>query len=334
MAPLPLERVSMVPAFSHTGVDYTGEISIRRSLGSRDKLKAYIVVFTCLVTRAVHLEIVLSNSTQEFLMAFRRFINSKGFPQVVHSDNALCFKRAAKEIQSTLEVTNKKILDLSEKYHFQWNWSPPESPHSGGIWERVVSLVKGPLYKVMKGALLTYTELLTLCKEIEGQLNDRPLYEVSSDTLEVLTPSMLTLGRRLRPWVDKYEQTSLPIDLDLKERWRYRNLVAQQCWKAWKEHYLRSLQQRGKWFTKSPQIKPQDLVLVEQDNSKRHSWPVARVHQIVRGRDGLVRTVVLTRGRKDDYLSTQSSSSVVPKPPALFARSIHSVFPLEMSEGK
>ena len=52
-------------------------------------------------------------------------------------------------------------------------------------------MVKVPLRKALGDTLLTYVELQTLCKEIEGHLNDRPLIEASEETSEVLTPSLL-----------------------------------------------------------------------------------------------------------------------------------------------
>ena len=71
-------------------------------------------------------------------------------------------------------------------------------------------MVKTPLRKVLGNALLSYIELSTLCKEIEGQLNDRLLVNTSEDTSEVLTPSLLCLGRKIRPWVDHFEDYRVP----------------------------------------------------------------------------------------------------------------------------
>ena len=50
------------------------------------------------------------------------------------------------------------------------------------------------------------------------------------------------------------------------------------------------LQNRHKWFTKKPNLKENDLVLVEKDMIKRSDWPLARVDKLIEGRDGVVRS--------------------------------------------
>ena len=73
------------------------------------------------------------------------------------------------------------------------------------------------------------------------------------------------------------------------------------------------LQERQKWRTKEPNLQVGDLVLLETKNQKQFLWPVARVIEIIKGRDGLVRTVkVRTKVNKE-----------------LLKRGIHEIYPLE-----
>ena len=89
MAPFPRSRVSQAIPFSGTGLDYLGPIFVKYCGETR---KRWICLFTCLVIRAVHLELLQDMTTEEFLYAFRRFISTRGTPTQIISDNASQFK--------------------------------------------------------------------------------------------------------------------------------------------------------------------------------------------------------------------------------------------------
>ena len=89
---LPASRVNLSVPFAHTGVDYTGHLWVRNKSG--EKVKVYILIFTCFNTRAVHLEAVNPMSTAEFIVAFVRFVNRYVTLIIVYSDNAKSFIQA------------------------------------------------------------------------------------------------------------------------------------------------------------------------------------------------------------------------------------------------
>lgn len=66
--PLVLERTQMTQPFQVTGVDFTGALYVR---GLEGEMKVYVCLFTCAVTRAVHLEVVTDLSVKTFLLALR-----------------------------------------------------------------------------------------------------------------------------------------------------------------------------------------------------------------------------------------------------------------------
>lgn len=92
MAPLPEVRVTRgMRAFTHTGKDYFGPIEVKVL---RRTVKRYGVLFTCLKTRAVHLEVAHSLSTDSMIMALERFVSRRGEPMEMWSDNGTNFKGA------------------------------------------------------------------------------------------------------------------------------------------------------------------------------------------------------------------------------------------------
>ena len=95
---LPGERVSDDPPFAHTGIDFAGPLYTSEKVENPEDAKAYVCLFTCASTRAVHLELTKRLSAEAFMLAFRRFTSRRGLPATVVSDNAKTFKAASKDI--------------------------------------------------------------------------------------------------------------------------------------------------------------------------------------------------------------------------------------------
>ena len=134
MGPLPDHRTkgSFRP-FSHSGVDFAGPFLTRQSRG-RAQQKRYLCLFTCLETRACHLEMAFSLDTDSFLMAFSRFIKRRGCPSVMVSDNGTNFTSAERELREAVTQLDKaKIHQEGVQQGLQWKFNPPRSPHHGGV---------------------------------------------------------------------------------------------------------------------------------------------------------------------------------------------------------
>ncbi len=92
MGELPSARIMPAPPFSKTGVDFAGPVTLKRGHTQKPSyVKAYISLFICLATKAVHLELVSSLSTADLLAAFHRFVARRGCPVEVLSDNGTNF---------------------------------------------------------------------------------------------------------------------------------------------------------------------------------------------------------------------------------------------------
>ena len=175
--PLPVSRVKEDPAFSFTGVDFAGPLMIRTE-GPNKTGKTWICLFTCFVTRAVHLDIVLDMSTETFIRCLKRFAAWRGLPQRFISDNGKTFKAASKFLKSVF-----KDETLAER-GCEWTFNIERAPWWGGAFECMVQSTKLCLRKMVSQASLTYDELLATVTEIESIINSYPLSYVSAGDTE------------------------------------------------------------------------------------------------------------------------------------------------------
>ena len=120
MSDIPKERLeNNCKPFSHTGVDFFGPISVKLSRKTRANsatAKGYGALFTCLTTRAIHIEVCNDLSTDSFILALRRFKARRGQVKSIHCDIGTNFKRAERELKqplSRLEENSVKIIYLN-----------------------------------------------------------------------------------------------------------------------------------------------------------------------------------------------------------------------------
>ena len=287
-APLPADRSSQAPPFSVTGVDFAGPLFAVDS----PKKKLYVCLFTCAVTRAVHLELTESLSLADFMMAFRRFTARRGVPSVVYSDNARTFKGADTYLQ-------RYFGHLAPR----WRFMVPRAPWWGGMYERLVRSVKTALRKSLGQRSLSRVELETVLSEIEACVNSRPLTFVG-DTLDSpnpLTPNHFltghSVGFRARELDDP---SSVATARMLGERARLRLARLNKFWTVWSKEYLRNLPPAIRKFRPQGKLCEGAVVLIEEDNVRRQKWEMGVVTRLLPGRDGVARSVEVrtARGQK------------------------------------
>lgn len=286
MADLPSFRLTQVKAFSQVCLDYAGPFSITmgRYRGGKPT-KAYICLFVCCSTKAIHLELSSDLSSDTFLAAFRRFMARRGRVSEIHSDQGTNFKGAYNQLLAFSQMACK---ELSIKWHF----NPPGAPHFNGLSEAGVKSVKSHLYRVTGEQILTYEEFYTLLTQIECLLNSRPLSPISDDPndLSPLTPGhFLTM----EPLTGFPEPDVTHIPLNRLDRWQLLQKMHVDFWKRWNQDYLHTLQQRSKWLTRLPNIKPNTLVLIKDERTPPKQWVLGRVIKVHPGADGTVRVVTL-----------------------------------------
>ena len=288
IADLPETRLAVEkPAFTHTGVDCFGPFRVRRA---RSTVKRYGCVFTCMTTRAIHIEVLDGMDTDSFMNALRRFISRRGQPKSITSDNGGNFVGSNKELASGLkELQHEKIYGQLLDKEIVWKFTPPHSSHMGGVWERQIRTIRKVLQGVVQEQPLSDESLRTLMCEVESILNNRPITPSSDELsdLQALKPHHLLLlkgGPPMPPCLSDRRDV-------YKRRWRQVQYLAAIFWKRWIRQYLPELQRRQKWLHAKPNVSVGDLVLISDENVPRGLWPLARVIESYPGKDGLVRSV-------------------------------------------
>ena len=126
----PTIRLAMsLRAFDRVAVDYGGPFITIQGRGKR-RQKRYLCLFTCLATRAVHLEMAFALDTNSFLNAFYRMVSRRGKPKEVVSDNGGNFVAADKELQEVVRSLDQdRIIKSAANRGIKWHFNPPLSRH-------------------------------------------------------------------------------------------------------------------------------------------------------------------------------------------------------------
>ena len=279
---LPSFRVTPAPVFSTVGVDHFGPIL------SKSGAKNWVLLITCAVTRAIHLELCTNLTAAETHHSLRNFFALRvpaGTTVKVFSDNAPTFVKASKL--------------LLPNHQMDWKFIPERSPHFGGFWERLVRTVKIAMTSSFRGQAFTKKQLALTLYEIASIINTRPLTTPSAEPYDedALTPSHFLYGA---PPSGQLQRNFIPPP-DIENYNRQRTAVAQEFWRRWKVEYLSTLRtwrtgiKKDKNYTS---IKEGDVVLVEEPSS-RGRWPMAKVESLLPSRDGTIRAAnILLNGRK------------------------------------
>lgn len=294
MAPLPLTRTTPSRAFSSIGVDYCGPVQIKVRPGRTNIiLKAYICVFVCLVTRAVHLELVSDMTTQAFIAAFRRLVARRGQVKEIVSDHGTNFVGAHNEFkrlkEHLIELSN---YPFANEFNLKWRFNTERASHHGGIFEAAVKSAKRHLIRVIGLQSLTFEEYTTILTQVEGCLNSRPICKQSDDPtdLEPLTPAHFLIGEPIIVFPNEDLSRYKPSYLN---RWEMLQQITNGFWQRWSTEYLNTLLNRPKWNSRSANFQSGDLVIIKEDNLPPSRWRLGRVVETIAGTDGLVRSVVL-----------------------------------------
>lgn len=284
MSPLPDDRTkAYIRPFSYCGIDYCGHFLVKNK---RSVEKRWIVIINCLTTRAVHLETLQNLTADSCLLSLNNFMNRRGTPLRLRSDNAGYFTSANKVLTRIFHCD--RIQRAMNSKGIQWLFNCPETPHVGGAWERLVQCVKKIICKALSTYLLKSDVFNSVVIEAEGMINSRPLLDLPDEPEddEPLTPNHFLMGTSLyhqTPVLDQNEVKSCK----LRKQFRMLNNIKYALWNRWENEYLSQFVPRQKWYSSTDPPHENDLVIFQS----RNVWQKGIITKLYRSKDNIVRYV-------------------------------------------
>ena len=298
LSDLPEFRLKEGHPFASTGVDFAGPIFVKFAAGRETQFsKAYMCLFTCGSTRAVHIELTPNPTTAAFIRCLRRLVARRGNPELLISDNAKTFKAASAQLAKIFNDPDTVSFMLKQK--IEWRFNLEKAPWWGGFFERMIKSTKRCLKKTLGKARLTYEELCTVLAEVECILNSRPLTYMYPDELEEpLTPSHLISGRRMLSLPDTNTRGMVnPTSTQetVSRRARYLQTLMNHFWYQWRRDYLPALRESHRVKEASPGhvVQQGDVVSIHDENLPRTLWRTGVVHELIKGTDDKTRGAVI-----------------------------------------
>jgi len=300
MSDLPADRLEHTPPFTNVGVDAFGPwtITTRRTRGGSANSKRWAILFTCLTTRAIHIELVEEMSSSAFINALKRFEALRGKVKLYRSDRGTNFVGATDSLKiDAVNVEEKKIVDHLYQTGTKWIFNAPHSSHMGGVWERLIRICRKILESMLAETpykTLTHEVLSTFMAEVCAIVNNRPIVNVSTDPENpfILSPATILTQK---VGIDHVEDSVGEIDTKdlLKTEWKRVSALSEIFWNRWKKEYLHTLQERRKWCCAKPSLTEGDVVLLKDRSVCRTQWPYGIVVRAIQSEDGKVRKVEL-----------------------------------------
>ena len=296
MADLPKDRVEPSPPFTYVGMDCFGPFITKQN---RKEVKRYGLLFTCLCSRAVHIEMLDDMSTDSFINGLRCFMAIRGIVRQIRCDQGSNFVGAKNEFEK--ELKSAKLNSFMAEKQCEFVMNAPYSSHTGGIWERQIRTVRNIMNAILTQhpGRLDDSCLRTFFYEAMAIVNSRPLTisEINDPKeLEPLTPNHILTAKTGIPPPPPGE--FVREDLYVRKRWRRVQFLLEQFWSRWKREYMMNLTLRQKWHTAQRNIRQGDIVLVKDEDLSRNKWPLAKVVEANPDTDGLVRRVRVMIGNK------------------------------------
>ena len=241
-------------------------------------------------------------------------------PSLIVSDKAKTFQATERDLNELFN--HPEVRTYLNNRRIEWRFNLERAPWWGGFFERIVGCVKQCLKKTLAKARLSQEELATVLVEVECTLNSRPLtYEYNEIGEEVLTPSHLMFGGRINPLPDLVDEPEEATGgREYSARFKYLSTRLENFWNRWIKEFLTREFHRNKG--REPITAPEvgDVVLVEDENSKRCEWKMGIIVELVKGRDSIVRGAKLklvSKGR-----------------PMYLSRPVQKLYPLEIKSQK
>jgi len=289
MAPLPACRFAEPwRPFGNSAVDFAGPYETSSGRG-RTRHKRYLCLFTCLQTRAVHLEMAVGLDTDAFLKCLTRFMSRRGKPGLIVSDNGTNFVGATTQVENVV-VDNYKLARVLAKQEIRWIFNPPAGSHFGGVFEALIKSAKRAINIVLTREKISDEELETVFIRVEGFLNSRPLTVQTDDSKEdqPLTPNDFLLGRFRE---GNQEDITTTSRRSLLIRWRQVQLWTDHIWRRWLTELVPMWAGRPRWRVEMDSLQEGEVIWLIDKDTKPGNWKIGRISQVYPGQDKQTRVI-------------------------------------------
>ena len=308
MGDLPVERISIgYPPFTNISLDLAAPLQVLDMVKKRTTMKCWPVIFCCLNTGAVHIELLHTYGTEAFLLRWKMFTCIRGSPRLVVSDKGSQLMSAARIIDWTRKEDPtqwdwNKIEQMTADKGTRWEFVPAGCQWQNGLSESRIKIFKQTFRRCVVGTIngnksfLSYGEMQVLLADIMDKMNNRPigLKSLSEEYLVPLTPNCLLLGKTT---------TRIPTlgDCEYKEenyhgRLRYTMELLQYWVKEYEKQLFFSMLPYQKWKDAKRHInlKVGDVCLLMYPGKIQDKYRYCRVVEVHPDHNGVVRNVTVS----------------------------------------
>ena len=296
---LPQERMLIFnPPFTATALDFLGPFQVKAMNNARSLLKVWPVVFGCLNTGAIHLELTHTYGTDALLLAMGAFTGIRGYPALFYTDRGSQLCKAAQFVDKKEDPQNwgwDSIQQALAKKKSEVKFCLPGCQWQNGSAEQRVRALKDILELLMAqgSASLNYVEFRTLLVNCADRMNSRPLGAMLTEgDIQPLTPNHLLLGRT-QPGVISKELLDEGLERFTK-RAKYVAELGRLWWDMWFKQVFPALLPFRGWVERQRNLEVGDIVMVETKHKLgKDSYRLARVVKTSLDEAGLCRKVTL-----------------------------------------
>ncbi|EGT45359.1 hypothetical protein CAEBREN_32607 [Caenorhabditis brenneri] len=298
---LPESRTISSKPFSKVGLDYLGPVEYIKDDGVTIG-KAYVLIYTCMCTRGAILRVVPDSTSYRYVMTLKMIFREVGVPLAVYSDNAAAFRLGASVINADIasfEYSTTLTTFLASE-SVDYKFIVPLAPWQGGVYERVVQIVKRQIRKECGNAKFDYHSLQYLVSGAQGMINNRPLTPHSrspGDMVAIRPMDFINPGVMIElPENIHTEQRAGPTETYLRLHLKELEKTLERMWEIWASGYLSHLRQNLHRARKCTSIKPSvgQVVIVAMENVRRHKWPLGIITKVNRSpSDNEIRSAVV-----------------------------------------
>ena len=310
--------------FSSIFIDYIGPINMRMNA---DVKKVWIMIITCLWSRAVSLEICFSADVKEFLRTLQLHIYNYGM-------FSSCMSDLGSQITAGTNILNDFLneplcIDYFKEHGIErLNFSqyPKGNSSLGSLVESMVKQVKHLIVKSIGKLILDYQDFQLLISKARHIVNRRPvafnetLQSPDCSDVDPITPEMLLFGRELVSInVIPQIQTDFVEDFtvsNIKDEYCKLRQAIKRMMDIYSQEFLTKLayQAVNKRDRYKPLIhntlSPGDVVLLVENNTKRSNYPMGVIKSVTINSLGEVTSARVMKGKTREVVFRHSTSLI------------------------